>query len=127
MAKGTVIDMTSFDFKPIICKKCGTVVWSGISWAGFARLLDKERLTIEEEIIKRISGLMTYEIHRTRVSFEAVERSINRIKWAAPGKNRIILADHHCSTMALFETLDSVPHYWSEPVMATSTTEGCQF
>ncbi len=119
--------MTSSDFKPIICSKCGTLVWSGISWAGFSRLLNKERLTIEEEIIKKLSGLQTYEIHRTRVSFEAVERSANRIKWAAPGKNRVILADHHCSTMALFETLDDAPNYWPGPVYATSSTEGFPF
>ncbi len=39
--------MNSFDFKPIICKKCGTVVWSGISWAGFARLLDNAELATQ--------------------------------------------------------------------------------
>lgn len=119
--------MSISDFKPIICARCNTVVWSGISWAGFSRLLDKQRLTIEEEIIKRLSGLMTYEIHRTRVSFEAVERSVNRIKWAAPGKDRVILADHHCANMSLFETLDDVPAYWSQPVMATSPVEGMPF
>ena len=119
--------MTSQDFQPVICSKCGTLVWSGISWAGFAKLLDKNTLTIEEEIIKKLAGLKTYEIHRTRVSFEAVERSANRIKWASPDKTRIILADHHCSTMALFETLDDAPNYWPGPVYATSSTEGFPF
>jgi hypothetical protein len=107
--------MTTLDFKPILCPKCGTLVFSGISWAGFAKLLDKNTLTIEEEIIKKLSGLKTYEIHRTRVSFEAVERSANRIKWATPDKTRIVLADHHCSTMSLFETLDDAPNYWAKP------------
>ncbi len=61
------------DFKPISCKRCGTVVWQGISWAGFARNLDTPVLTSEEEIIKRINKLMTFECHKTKVSFEAVE------------------------------------------------------
>ena len=115
------------DFKPIICNKCGSVVWSGFSWGGFKKTLGKDRLTIEEEIIKRISGLMTYECHRTRVSFEAVERTTNRIRWAAPGKDRVILADHHCSTMALFETLDDAPNYWPERVTTKAKAEGVPF
>jgi len=114
-------------FKPIICKRCGTVVWSGISWAGFAKLLDTNRLTIEEEVIKRINGLMTYEAHRTQVTFEVVERSLNRIKWAQPGKDRIILADHHCSDMKLFQSIDTVPDYWATPVVTSSPVEGFGF
>jgi len=101
------------DFKPVICPRCNALIWTGISWAGFARRLDKERLTIEQEIIKVIAGLKTYEAHRTMVSFEAVERSANRIKWATPGKDRVILADHLCSSLALFETLDDAPDYWN--------------
>jgi DNA-directed RNA polymerase subunit N (RpoN/RPB10) len=118
--------MSAFNFKPILCSKCGTLIWSGVSWAGFARRLDKKRLTIEEEIIKRISGLRTYEAHRTMVSFEAVERTVNRIKWAGPDKTRVILADHHCSTMTLFETLDDAPNYWPKPTYANST-QGAPF
>jgi hypothetical protein len=53
------------DFKPINCRRCGALVWQGISWAGFARRLETPLLTIEEEIIKRISGLMTYEVFRS--------------------------------------------------------------
>lgn len=119
--------MSIADFKPILCRKCGVVVWSGVSWAGFSRLLDKQRLTIEEEIIKRLSGLKTYELHRTRVSFEAVERSVVRIKFADPGKDRVVLADHHCSNWSLFETLEDAPNYWPQPVMATSPVEGMPF
>lgn len=114
-------------FKPIICKRCGSVVWSGVSWAGFSKLLDTPKLTIEEEVVKRINGLMTYEAHRTQVSFEVVERSLNRIKWAKPDKNRIILADHHCSDFTLFQSIDTVPDYWARPVVASSPVEGFPF
>lgn len=114
-------------FKPILCKRCGTVVWNGYSWAGFQKMLDTQKLTIEEEVIKRINGLMTYEAHRTQVSFEVVERSLNRIKWAKPDKNRIILADHHCSDFTLFQSIDTVPDYWARPVVASSPVEGFPF
>ena len=115
------------DFKPINCSRCGALIWAGISWAGFARRLDTPRLTIEEEVIKRINGLMTYEAHRTQVTFEVVERSLNRIRWAVPNKDRIILADHHCSDMKLFQSIDTVPDYWARPVVASSPVEGFPF
>jgi hypothetical protein len=109
------------DFKPVTCGRCQAVIWTGISWAGFARRLDTPRLTIEEEIIKRLSGLMTYELHRTRVSFEAVERSVNRIKWAKGDKDRVILADHTCQGYRLFET--TPPQYWTQLSTVLSTSE----
>jgi hypothetical protein len=109
------------DFKPINCSRCGALIWAGISWAGFARRLDTPRLTIEEEVIKRLSGLMTYELHRTRVSFEAVERSLNRIRWAAPNKDRVILADHTCQGWRLFES--EPPSYWSKLSTVLSTSQ----
>jgi hypothetical protein len=109
------------DFKPINCGRCQVLIWEGVSWAGFSRRLDTPRLTIEEEIIKRLSGLMTYELHRTRVSFEAVERSANRIKWASPNKDRIILADHMCQGFRLFDTIP--PDYWTTLSTVLSTSE----
>ncbi len=109
------------DFKPINCFKCGALVWEGVSWAGFSRRLDTARLTIEEEIIKKITGLKTYELHRTRVSFEAVERSLNRIRWAQAGKDRVIVADHLCTSFRLFET--TPPDYWPKLSTTFSTSE----
>lgn len=114
------------DFKPVICSRCGAVIWAGISWVGFARRLDKATLTIEEEISKRLVGLMSYEAHRTRVSFEAVERSANRIRWAKADAQRVILADHKCSSFRLFETIENAPDYWKKPVKV-SVMEGCPF
>jgi len=97
-------------FKPMNCKRCGTVVWEGISWAGFAKRLDKKSLTIEEEIVKILAGVKTYECHRTHISFEAVERSRIRIEGGRKS-HVIILAEHTCGDMRLFDT--EVPDYWS--------------
>jgi hypothetical protein len=97
------------DFKPINCIRCGTVVWAGISWAGFARRLDTPVLSLEQEIVKRISNTMTFACYKTKVSFEAVERSVNRIKWGvSPGS--VILAEHTCTSIRLFEV--TPPNYW---------------
>lgn len=107
------------NFEAINCRRCGALVWEGISWAGFARKLDTPRLTIEEEIVAILKGRKTYELHRTRVSFEAVERCAQRIKWASPDKDHIILADHLCSGYHLFQV--EAPQYWPQPVRPTPT------
>jgi hypothetical protein len=120
--------MTIFDFKPIECSKCGALVWSGVSWAGFSKTLDTGKLTIEEEITKKINGVGTYELHKTTVSFEAVERTLLRITATPPGKVKVILADHHCSDYQLFTSTQTVPSYWqSAPMAHTYTGEGFPF
>jgi len=98
------------NFKPANCKKCGAVVWQGISWAGFEKKLDTKSLGIAEELEKRIAGIMTFECHRYRDSFEAVERSLIRIRGERKS-HVIILAEHICGAYRLFET--EVPNYWS--------------
>jgi hypothetical protein len=100
------------NFKAINCRRCGAVVWEGISWAGFSKRLDKKTLTIEEEIVAILSGRKSYQCHRTAVSFEAVERSLLRIKAGRP-KQTVILADHTCSGTVLFDT--EIPNYWEKP------------
>ena len=100
------------NFKPINCRRCGTVVWEGISWAGFAKRLNKKSLTVEEELVAILQGRKTYECHRTAVSFEAVERSLLRIQGKRK-KHIHILADHLCSGTVLFDT--EVPNYWAKP------------
>lgn len=101
------------DFKPVLCQRCGTVVWTGYSWVGFLKMLDVKRLTIEEEIIKRVNGVMTYEAFKTKVSFEVVERSLLRIQASRPKPERIILADHQCSNYQLFDSIENAPNYWA--------------
>lgn len=113
-------------FKPILCRRCGTVVWEGISWAGFAKKLDTKTLTIEEELIAILKGLKTYECWRTKVSFEAVERDRLRIEGGRKPQV-VILADHICSGLHLFATIDDAPDYWARPVSPKETSEGIPF
>ena len=67
--------MRDSNFIPIFCTACGKLIWQGLT-VGFQTRLDPGTLTIQEEIIKRIQGSRTFELHRTAVSFEARLRSV---------------------------------------------------
>jgi hypothetical protein len=115
----------SFHFQPINCNSCQKLIWRGLSSGGFSIALDTAALTIEEEIVKRISKLMTYEIHKTSVSFEATARVTPAILISDPKKVRIVLATHTCSkSIHLFETL---PEYWERKPELVTTAEGVRF
>jgi hypothetical protein len=76
---------------------------------GFQIRLDPGTLTIREEIIKRIQGSRTFELHKTAVSFEADLRSVNAIQ-RSQGKEPLILASHSCSkTMEIFRLKGQEP------------------
>lgn len=111
------------NFKPINCRRCGALVWEGISWAGFAKRLDTKKLTIEEELIAILKNRKTYECWRTTVSFEAVERTRLRIEGGRK-PHVVILADHLCSGYHLFEV--QAPDYWAKPI-APKVTEVVPF
>ena len=124
--------MKDSDFKPIYCTGCGKLIWEGLA-VGFQIRLDPGILTIEEEIIKRITGSRTFELHRTHVSFEAGLRSLNAIK-ASQGQKRTILASHTCSkTKEIFRFKgqepdeDEVPDYWNRRKKPQLQTEGIPF
>ena len=64
--------MSYLDFKPSTCRKCGNLVWDGISATSACQVkLDTKRLNLIEEIQALASGVATYQIHRTAGSFEA--------------------------------------------------------
>jgi hypothetical protein len=124
--------MKDSDFKPIYCTACGKLIWEGLA-VGFKIRLDPESLTIEEEIIKRITGSHSFELHRTHVSFKAGLRSLNAIK-ASQHRNPIILASHACSkSKEIFRFKgqepdeDEVPDYWNRRQMPQLETEGIPF
>jgi hypothetical protein len=90
--------MTSFDFKPINCRKCGHLVWDGLSSAGIPIKLDTARLNIMDEIATLQRGIYTYQIHRTSTSFEATIRMKSRMG----AKDPIVLATHTCRSEGFF-------------------------
>jgi len=71
--------MSDFNFKPIDCKRCGHLVWDGLTSGGIPMKLDMARLNIVDEIQTLLGGGRTYQIHRTTTSFEA---SLNGIMWS---------------------------------------------
>ena len=117
--------MNYLDFKPINCRACGKLIWSGHSSAGFPTKLDIERLNILEEIIKKVSQIRTYEAHRTLVSFEVTPRMGAYVIGTVYKPERVILAEHQCSTFTLFET--EPPDYWNRVRTKKSKVEEIPF
>jgi hypothetical protein len=117
--------MSYLDFKPINCKACGKLIWQGHSSAGFLTKLDTPRLNVIEEIIKKVNKFRTYEAHRTLVSFEATPRMGAYVVGTVYKPERVILAEHQCSTFSLFET--EPPDYWNRIRTKKSNAEEIPF
>lgn len=124
--------MMNSNFIPIFCTACGKLLWQGFT-VGFQIRLDPGILTIREEIIKRITGSRTFQLHRTAVSFEADLRSLNAIE-RSKGQNPIILASHSCSkTKEIFRFKgqepgqEEVPDYWQRRKTPQLESEGIPF
>ena len=124
--------MRDSNFKAIYCTACGKLIWEGLT-VGFQIRLDPGTLTIQEEIIKRIQGSRTFELHKTAVSFEVGLRSLNAIQ-RSQGKNPLILASHSCTrTKEIFRfkgqepAEDEIPDYWNRRKKPQLESEGIPF
>lgn len=121
--------MSIFNFIAINCRACGKLVWSGHSSGGVRVKLDAEKLGIVEEIVKKVSNLRTYEAHRTEVSFEATARIGARVIGTEYKPERVILAEHECSTsknnVAQFHF--ALPDYWGRDFKLKLEPEGIPF
>ena len=110
--------MSYLDFKPSTCRKCGNLVWDGISATSACQVkLDTKRLNLIEEIQALVSGIATYQIHRTAGSFEATRRMVPRMG----AKDPIVLATHTCYPLTVFA--EEPPHYWGSPKLSTTSDE----
>jgi hypothetical protein len=124
--------MNNSNFIPIFCTACGKFIWEGLT-VGFQIRLDPGTLTIQEEIIKRIQGSRTFELHKTAVSFEADLRSLNAIQ-RSKGQTPTILASHSCSrTKEIYRSKgqepgqEEVPDYWNRNKTPQLEQEGIPF
>ena len=110
--------MSELDFKPINCRKCGNLIWAGVSASSRCDIkLDTARLNLMEELVALTSGTATYQIHRTALSFEATRRTATRMKVAEP----IVLATHTCRAMTIFA--ETAPDYWNRVKLSTTSEE----
>jgi len=108
--------MSVLDFKPINCRKCGNLIWAGVSASSRCDIkLDTARLNLTEELVALTSGTATYKVHRTAVSFEAKRRTATRMKVAEP----IVLATHTCRAMTVFA--ETAPDYWNRVKLSTTS------
>jgi len=124
--------MRNSNFEAKYCRACGKLIWEGLT-VGFQIRLDPGVLNIREEIIKKITGSRTFQLHRTAVSFEADLRSVHAIA-RSQGKDPIILASHNCTrTMEIFRLKDQepgedeIPDYWNRRKKPQLETEGIPF
>jgi len=85
--------MSDFNFLPIACKSCQRTIWSGLTSTGIPTKLDTARLNLAQEVVKKIEGVRTYQIHKTVISFEATPRLGARLG----GGGAVVLATHICS------------------------------
>lgn len=108
--------MSELDFKPISCKKCGNLIWAGVSATSRCDIkLDTARLNLVEEVIALTNGVGTYQIHRTALSFEATRRTATRMGVSDP----IVLATHSCRALTVFA--EQPPEYFSRPKLSTTS------
>ena len=114
--------MSELDFKPINCRKCGNLIWAGVSASSRCDIkLDTARLNLMEELVALTNGLGTYQVHRTAVSFEATRRSAVRMSVAEP----VVLATHTCREMTIFA--EQPPDYWNRVKLSTTQSEEVPF
>ena len=110
--------MSDLDFKPVTCRKCGNLMWAGVSASSRCTIkLDTARLNLVEEVVALTAGRATYQIHRTALSFEATRRTATRMGMAEP----IVLATHTCREMTVF--VEEAPDYWDRVKLSTTSEE----
>lgn len=112
---------TSENFQVATCRPCGKLYWIGYSSAGFLTRLDVQPLDIREELIAKLTGRRTYQIHPTALSFEATPR-IGII-----AKNALVLATHKCDPSEFAFGEVEPPDYFNRNRVKKSETEGVPF
>lgn len=112
---------TSENFQPATCRPCGKLYWIGYSSAGFLTRLDVQPLDIREELIAKLTGRRTYQIHPTAVSFEATPRV------GILAKKAIVLATHNCDPAEFIFGQVEPPDYFNRNIRKKSESEGVPF
>ena len=112
---------TSEHFQINTCRPCGKLFWEGYSSAGFLTRLDVELLDIRFELIAKLTGRRTYQIHPTAVSFEATPR-IGII-----ASNALVLAQHNCDPSEFAFGQVEAPDYFNRNKTKLTESEGVPF
>jgi hypothetical protein len=113
--------MNHFLFSAIDCRSCGNLIWAGHSSTGIPTKLDPTRLNLRDEIILKLKGIRTYQIHRLGRTFEVTPRVGARLV----AKAAIVLAAHQCRPFEIFG--QEMPDYFGnqglQPRKITDTNE----
>lgn len=112
---------TGENFQVATCRPCGKLYWIGYSSSGILTRLDVEPLDIRAELIAKLTGRRTYQIHKTGVSFEATPRvGILAI-------NALVLATHKCDPSEFKFGEVEPPDYFNTRKPDKSESEGVPF
>ena len=112
---------TSEHFQINTCRPCGKLFWEGYSSAGFLTRLDIELLDVRLELIAKLTGRRTYQIHPTAVSFEATPRV------GILAKNALVLAQHKCDPSEFKFGEVEPPDYFNRKKRKSIEAEGVPF
>lgn len=112
---------TSEHFQVATCRPCGKLYWIGYSTAGFLMRLDVQPLDVRAELIAKLSGRRTYEIHKSAVSFNAIPRV------GILASNATVLAQHNCDPSEFVFGEVEPPDYFNTIKPSKIETEGVPF
>jgi hypothetical protein len=112
---------TSEHFQINTCRPCGKLFWEGYSSAGFLTRLDVQPLDVRAELIAKLTGWRTYQIHPTAVSFEATPRI------GILAKNALVLAQHKCDPSEFVFGEVEPPDYFKRKKRKPTESEGVPF
>lgn len=112
---------TSENFQINTCRPCGKLFWEGYSSAGFLTRLDVQPLDVRAELIAKLTGRRTYQIHKTAVSFEATPRV------GILAKSALVLATHKCDPSEFAFGEIEPPDYFNTKKPSKTESEGVPF
>ena len=116
--------MSYFLFSAIDCRNCGNLIWAGHSSTGVPTKLDPTQLNLRDELLSKLAGLRTYQIHRLGRTFEATPRVGARM-WAS---GAIVLGEHQCRPITIFG--QELPDYFGNgglPPKPDNKSDGIPF
>lgn len=112
---------TSEHFQVATCRPCGKLYWIGYSSAGFLTRLDVQPLDVRAELIVKLLGRRTYQIHKSAVSFNAIPRV------GILARHATVLAQHNCDPSEFAFGQVEAPDYFNTIKPAKEESQGVPF
>lgn len=99
-------------------------MWEGLGYVPVVVRLDIAQLNLVDEIKAKLMGIRTYEARPVGGSFEIVPRTVGYIGRASDKRKAVVLAEHRCSAVRVFEEF---PDYFNRKKTNNVNTDGIPF